>query len=534
MKLIVIDPRATSYAKEADLFAQLRPGTDGALALGMLNVIIKEKLYNREFVEKWTPGFHKLSAHIDAYPPERVEQVTWVPADTIRTMARMYAKTQPAAISPRNALDQHTNASCAIRAINLLMAITGNLDVKGGNCMVIPIQMAFKDMKLYNKLPPEQARKKIGADKCLYSKLSDTWPSAHTPSVWEAINHHRPYPVKALMVMASNPALTCANTQFVIEALQKLDFLVVADLFMTPTAKLADIVLPASTFMETTRAVTYDSHADHGWNKTSRIALGPKVIEPLWESRPDWRILCDLGCKLGFSSYFPWKDEEEAIDEMIEPLGLTCEELKHNPDGVTVDVPPFLYRKFDGVRGRVLRTILGMTKFRSYPEMYKKYEMRGFNTASGKIELYSERLRSLGYDPLPTYAEPAESPVSRPDLAKRYPLILIAGSKLKAYTHSMMRNIPELRQHYPENLLEINPSTAQDLRISDGAGVKVSSPRGEIKTKVRLTESIDARVVHLFHGFEKSNCNLLTDHSAFDPITGSTGLKSLLCKVEKI
>jgi len=315
MKLIVVDPRATSYAKEVDVFAQLRPGTDGALALGMLHVIIKEHLYDREFVEKWTTGFHRLSNHIEAYSPKRVEQITWVPANTIRSMARMYAKTRPVAISPRNALDQHTNASCAIRAINILMAITGNLDVKGGNCMVIPIQMAFNDLKLYEKLPLEQARKKIGADKCLYSKLSDTWPSAHTPSIWEAINHSDPYPVKALMVMASNPVLTCANTQFVVEALKKLDFLVVADFFMSPTAKLADIVLPASTFLETTRIVTYDSHADHGWNKTSRIAISSKVVNPLWESRPDWRILCELGRKLGFTSYFPWKDEEEAIDE---------------------------------------------------------------------------------------------------------------------------------------------------------------------------------------------------------------------------
>jgi anaerobic selenocysteine-containing dehydrogenase len=534
MKLIVVDPRMTTYAREADLFAQLRPGTDGALALGMLHVVIKENLYDHGFVEKWTTGFRKLCDHVNAYPPELVESVTWVPSNTIRAMARMYAKTRPAAISPRNALDQHTNASGAIRAINLLMAITGNLDVKGGNCMVIPIQMAFKDMKLYEKLPREQAQKKIGIDKCLYAKLSDTWPSAHTPSVWEAIHHHKPYPVKALMVMASNPALTCANTNFVIEALKKLNFLVVADLFMTPTAKQADIVLPASTFMETTRVVTYDSHADHGWNKTSRIAISPNVIDPLWESRPDWRIICDIGRKLGFSSYFPWKNEEEAIDEMIEPLGLTCEELKDQPDGVTVDVPPFLYSKFDGFTGHVLRAVLGITKFRDYPDMYKKFEMKGFNTPSGKIDLWSEKLRSLGYDPLPTYVEPAESPVSRPDLAREYPLILIAGSKLEAYTHSMMRNIPELRRYHPENVLEINPSTARGLKIADGAWVKVSSPRGEIQTRARLTGSIDPRVVHLFHGFEKSNCNILTDHKAFDPITGSIGLKSLLCKVEKI
>lgn len=170
--------------------------------------------------------------------------------------------------------------------------------------------------------------------------------------------------------------------------------------------------------METKRIITYDSHADHGWNKTSRIAISPKVVNPLWKSRPDWQILCDIGRRLGFSRYFPWKNEEEAIDEMIEPLGLTSEELKRHPDGVTVGIPPFLYRKFDGFTGQVLRMVMRMTKFRKYPNMYKKFEMRGFNTPSGKIDLWSERLQSLGYDPLPTYIEPAESPVSRPNLAQ--------------------------------------------------------------------------------------------------------------------
>jgi anaerobic selenocysteine-containing dehydrogenase len=184
VKLIVIDPRSTSYAEEADLHAQLRPGTDGALALGVLNVIIKEGLYDKEFVEKWTVGFNKFAQLIEDYPPEKVEEITWVPTEIIRKIARMFATTKPACISPRNALDQHMNASCGIRAINVLMAITGNLDIKGGNVFTIPVSMGFEDLKLYDKLPPEAAEKKIGADKVLWSKLSETWPSAHAPSLW--------------------------------------------------------------------------------------------------------------------------------------------------------------------------------------------------------------------------------------------------------------------------------------------------------------------------------------------------------------
>jgi len=536
VKLIVIDPRRIEYAEDADIHAQLRPGTDGALALGMLNVIITEDLYDRKFVQKWTYGFEQLKKHVESYTPEKVEDITWVPAETIRKMARMYATNKPSCISPRNALDQHTNASCAIRAINILMAITGNIDVKGGNLIIVPISLGLEDLKLYEKLPLEMAAKKLGADTSLYSKLSQYWPSAHTPAVWDAILEGKPYFVKGMFVMAANPVLTCANTNIVQRALMKLDFLVVADWFMTPTAEVADIVLPACTFLERTRFTTYDTHADHGWNQTSRLVLSPKVVEPVGESWSDWKILCELGRKMGYAEYFPWKTEEEAIDYQLSPLGVTVDELRAHPEGIIIDIPPILYKKFSGFFGGILRKILGMTKLRDYPDMYKKYEtlLDGFMTPSKKIEIYSERLKEYGHDPLPVYHEPAESPVSQPVLAKKFPLILIAGTKLEMYTHSMMRNIPGLRKECPHNLLEINPRTAKKLGIRNGMTVRVESPRGRITCPAKVTDRIDPRVVHLYFGFAESNCNILTDHRAFDPITGSTGLKSLLCRVEQL
>lgn len=535
-KLVVIDPRVTAYAEEADIYAQLRPGTDGALALGMLNVIINEELYDTEFVDEWTIGFEELKKFVKDYPPEKVEEITWVSAETIREIARMYATTKPACISPRNALDQHTNASCAIRAINILMAITGNLDVKGGNIIALPVLMGQNDVSLGEKLPPEALEKKIGVDKCLFSRIFHMFPSASTPALWGAIIHGEPYFVKAMFVMAANPVLTCANANVVEEALRKLDFLVVADIFMTPTAELADIVLPACTFLEKTRYATYSTHADHSWNARSRIVLSPKVVEPIYESWSDWKIICELGKKLGYAEYFPWKTREEAIDYELEPLGVTCEKLRAHPEGITITLPPLMYKKFSGFFGGILRSILKMTKFEDYPEMYRKYEgfMEGFFTPSKKVEIYSERLEELGYDPLPVYREPAESPVSRPEIAREYPLILITGVKLEMYTHSMMRNIPELYEQFPENLLEINPETAAKLNIEDGDVVGVESPRGRIECSAYVTDRIDPRVVCLYHGFADSNCNVLTDNNAVDPITGSTGLKSSLCKVEKI
>ncbi len=534
IKFIVVDPRRIAYADEADIHAQLRPGTDGALALGMCHVIIKENLYDRNFVGKWTVGFDRFSQLVRDYTPEKVEEITWVPADTVRNMARMYATSKPASISPRNALDQHTNASCAIRAINILMAITGNLDIRGGNIFTIPVSMGLEDLKLFDKLPPEQSAKKIGIDKVLWSRLSDTWPSAHTPLLWNAILKEDPYPVKGMMVVAANPVLTCANSNVVKKALKKLDFLAVADIFMSPTAELADIVLPACTFLEQTRFVTYDIHADHGWNSTSRLCISPKVVEPVGESWPVWKIICELGKKMGYEKYFPWKTREEAIDEELKPLGITCEDLRQHPEGLIITVPPFLYKKQRGLVGDIVRGVMKLAAFRDYPEMYKKYEMQGFMTPSKKVEIYSERLKEFGYDPLPVYREPAESPVSKPALAKKFPFILIAGSKLEPYTHSMMRNIPGLHKYAPENLLEINPKAASRLGIRGGEFVRVSSPRASIQCKAKVTGRIDPRVVHLYFGYKESNCNALVDHEAFDPITGSVGMKSLLCKVEKV
>jgi len=243
----------------------------------------------------------------------------------------MYATTKPACISPRNALDQHTNASCAIRAINILMAITGNLDVKGGNIIALPVLMGLNDINLGEKLPTEALKKKIGVDRCLISRILYMFPTAATPALWDAIIHGKPYPIKAMFVMAANPVLTCANSNVVEKALRKLDFLAVADIFMTPTAELADIVLPACTFLEKTRYAIYSTHADHSWNARSRIVLSPKVVEPLYESWSDWKIICELGKKLGYAEYFPWRSEEEAIDYELEPLGITCEKLLRIP-----------------------------------------------------------------------------------------------------------------------------------------------------------------------------------------------------------
>jgi anaerobic selenocysteine-containing dehydrogenase len=305
---------------------------------------------------------------------------------------------------------------------------------------------------------------------------------------------------------------------------------------MTPTAKLADIVLPACTFLEKSRFTVFDAHPDHGWNVPGRVVLSPKAIEPLYESWSDWKIICELGRRLGFADHFPWACEEDSIDDTLKPLGIDCAALRSHPEGIQIRIPPLLYKKMTGPFGTVGRFALAHTLFHHYPDMYRKYEgfMRGFNTPSKKVELYSTRLEAQGFDPLPVYREPAESPVSRPDLAHDYPFVLISGSKLGMYTQSMMRNIPGLRGERPANLAEIHPDAARRLGISDQEDVRIVSPRGAIVSRAQVTDRIRPDVIHVSHGFEESNANVLTDNAPCDPITGSTGLKSALCRVEKI
>lgn len=500
--LIVVDPRLTQLAGESDLHAQIRPGTDGALALGLLNVIITNKLFDDGFVEKWTIGFRELWEIVNEYPPEITEKITGVPAGTIRNMAKTYAKTKPACITMGNALDQTTNAFQASRAIAILMAVTGNLDVPGGNVFAPPTFIYTAPVSLDEKLPIEQKKKRIGSDKYL---LCREYKRAHTPSLWDAILTGNPYPIKAVFIMAANPAVVFAKTNIVKEALKKLDFLAVADIFMTETAKLADVVLPACTFLEKTYYKRYEFLPNADPVVPQFISIRPKVVEPLGESWSDLKIIFELAKKMGYDEYFPWKNVEEAIDFELKPMGITFEAIKKTPSGILFLGPPLIY---------------------------KKYIKTGFQTPSKKVEIYSKQLETLGFNPLPVYEEPKESPLSQPELARKFPLTLTAGAKLPMYTHSQMRNIPRLQRLMSENLVEINPKTAGKLKIKDGVMVIVESPRGSVKCSASLTDGIAEHVVCMYHGFAGANPNELLDYKTRDPVTGSTSKRASLCRVK--
>jgi anaerobic selenocysteine-containing dehydrogenase len=493
-KLIVIDPRVTTLAKQADIYAQIRPGTDCALALGLLNVIIEDKLYDIDFVDKWTVGFDKLAQHVKEYPPEKVEKITWVPEQMIREIARTYATAKPANISQGISMDHSIDGIQASRAIAILMAITGNIDIPGGNTW--PGRTSLTNLRI-----PDRVNEEEGISQRQYPVFSQITLEQTAMCLPEAIIEGKPYPVKALIVQGSNPLLIWPNTGKAMQALKKLEFLVVIDLFMSETAKMADIVLPCTSFLE--RKVLKDYRSGGG---LPLLVFGEKVVEPIGDCMDDWKIWVELGRRMGYRKYFLWEDAEQLFEYLLEPSGVTLDQLKEKPGGVLT----VLWEK-------------------------QRYLKQGkFNTPSGKVEIYSETLANYGYDPLPVYTEPPESPISTPGLAREYPLILITGARTRFFTHSQHRNVSTLLGKIKEPLAEVSTQTAERLGIADGDLVAIESPRGSIRMRAKVTGDISENVVSIQHGWIEANANILTDDEARDPISAYPPFRTGLCRVKKV
>ncbi|MCR4420810.1 MAG: molybdopterin-dependent oxidoreductase [Clostridia bacterium] len=550
VKLIVIDPRRTEEARHADIWLQIRPGTDCALFLAWINVIIEERLYDADFVDKWTFGFDELRRRVAEYTPERVAEITWVPPDKIRAAARMYATNRPGHFARGVAADHiGLNAIRVEEAKVCLRAITGNLRVNGGETPLGPGpivngRMAIRDgfLQLEDKCPPEQRRKQIGSDRF---KLM-TWPayeiinrlyrerygipltvSGHDflspqPLIWRAILTGQPYPIKAMITWGSNPLLNAANTKLVYQALKSpnLELHVVLEHFLTPTALLADYVLPIASKLEKPTCSTYEDFAP-------TLECGERPVQPLGERRSDYDFFRGLAIRLGFGEYFPWASEEELANYRLEPLGLTLEEA-------------------------AAARVIASTELWTYETVNPRTgEPTGFATPSGKVELYSKVLEELGYDPLPFYEEPPESPLRTPEIAREYPLILTTGGRIRPLFHSEHRQLGiGMREQHPEPMVEIHPETARELGISDGDWVCVETRRGAIRQRARLTLDIHPRVVNVeshwwfpeqppedpgLCGVWEANANVLTldEPDACDPLTGGWALRALLCKVYK-
>ena len=502
-KLIAIDPRLTRIAARADVWLPLRPGTDAALALGMLHVIIEEGLYDKDFVENHVHGWEPFVRRVEEYPLDKVEEITWVPAQKIRDAARLFATTKPAVIQWGVAIEQQVNCADNDRLLMFLMGITGNIDVPGGQVLFKPPGIRnVGHFGAHRMLPDTQREKRLGGDRF---RLAGQFAIINPKCVWDAILEEKPYPVKTLFFISSNSLITRGNAAEVYRALEKVEFMVVSDFFMTPTAEMADIVLPAATWLE------MDYIGDF-WKRHGYILPRRKVIQ-VGECRSDHEMLNDLGHRVGQGEHW-WDNFEQALDWILEPMGITWQDFK----------------KMDYIRGDLL---------------YQKYETRGFSTPTRKFEIYSTVLESMGYDPLPRYREPPESPYSMPELYRKFPYILITGRRLPGFFHTENRQVPWLRELHRDPVVEIHLDTAMKEGIQEGDWVTIESPRGRVRQRAKFFAGMDPRIVSaehgwwfpekedLGHGWDESNINMLTDNAykACDLAMGATHVRTLLCRI---
>ena len=512
-KLIVIDPRKTKLAEKAHYRVQLRPGTDLALALGMIHIMIRDGCYDKNFVDTWTIGFDELKGHVQQYSPEKIEEITWVPKKVLQEITMTYVENKPACIVLGNAIDHNLNSFQTARAIMILKTISGNVGVPGGELKWAPLPVVARldaEATLSDKIPDEVVAQRVTADCNIIPLFRNVTPD----SVIKAILEGEPYPIRAAFIQGANPLSSYPNAQNVYEAFNTLDFFAVVDLFMTPTAALADVVLPAASYLE------FDSIFVPPQN-VPMVSAQKKVVE-IPECWSDFKIIIELAKKLGLEKDYIWENEEQALNAIIRPSGLSFEEFKHI--------------------GRL-----------SGSKLDRQYESNGFDTPSGKIEIYSTRLKNWGYDPLPVYYEPPETPYSEPKLSKQFPFILTSW-KPGSFRHSWGHQIDVLRKNNPEPIVLINLETAGKLGVNDGDWVYIETKRGRIKQRAKLDSGVAPQVVIAEYGWwcpekdisdlnrwKESNINILTDDrtpynrrmGAANEL-GSPTLRGIFCNVYRL
>ena len=592
-RLIVVDPRRAGLANKADVWLQVRPGTDGALALGIANVMIERGWYDAAFVRDWTngpllvrsdtgrllcerdlapagsparlvawdaatdrpllydcatrrydradaapalfgeyaigtpggavacrPAFALAADRCRRYPLDAVEATCWVPRDRVEAAARLLWEARPVAYHAWSGVEQQTNATQTARATSLLYALTGSFDAPGGNVLFPSVPAA--DVGGEGLLSPAQRARSLGLAARPLGPARTQWTTSD--ELYRAVLEHQPYAVRGLVGFGANLLLAHADVLRGRAALAALEFYVHADLFMNPTAELADVVLPvASAFEREALKLGFEvSEAAQ-----SLVQLRRRVVAPRGESRSDTEIVFELACRLGLGAHFWDGDIDAAYRHQLGPSGVTLEALRASPAGVRVPLET-RYRKYAQEQGG---------------------GPRGFATPTGKIELYSQTLLDHGYPPLPEYEEPLVGPAARPDLAARYPLVLTCTKRAQFCT-SQHRALASLRRRAPDPQVELHPTAAAARGVRAGDWVVVESPDGAARARARLNDTLHPRVVCGEHGWwqacretrapgydpfspQGANFNLLIGNAAIDPTSGSVPHRAYLCQIRR-
>ena len=564
MKLIVIDPRHVGLASKADIWMRVRPGTDGALALGIANVMIQHDWYDREFIRTWSNGpmlvrsdtgrvldlawdtvagravryggdctnyalegeylvdgvvchpvFELYTRLCSRYSPEQIEAICWIPRAQVEEAARLIWHARPVSYYAWSGHEQQANVTQTARAMSLLYALTGNFDAPGGN-VLFPAPAAApitgEELPAVKQMAPTLGL----AERPLGPARSG---NVTTRELYRAILDGQPYPIRGLIGFGSNMLLAHADSAHGRNALAALEFYAHCDLFMTPTAELADVVLPvASAFERSALKLGFEISPE----AQSLIQFRQAVVPPPGEARADTEIVFDLAARLGLGEYFWQGDIDAAYRHQLGPSGITLDQLRAAPAGVRVP----------------LQT------------QYRKYQKSGFATPSRRVELYSQTFLDHGYAPLPDFEEPLVGPTARPDLAARFPLILTCA-KPTVFCQTQHRALPSLRKSalYPE--IDLHPAAAHERGIGNGDWVAIETPEGSVRARAKFNDGIDARVVVGEHGWwqacaalgapgydpfgsQGANFNLLIGSAALDPVSGTASHRAYLCEIRRV
>lgn len=486
-RLITIDPVRTTLAARSERHLAIRPGTDAALALGMLNLIIREGWFDSQFVADHTSGFEQLADHVARYDLSTVTRITELPADDIWRTTRTYATAARACIEAGTGLSQNRNSFDTLRAVAMISALCGNLDAPGGDLIWEPMSVdGRRTFPLSEILPPGQAAKRLGGgEHRILSMAGWVAPAA----LQDALITDRPYHISSLVVFGSNLLTSHDNSRRGYEALSRLGFLVVCDMFMTPTARMADVILPVSSWLERDQIVEFNSY----------IAPRKKLAQ-VGECKSDEEIIIELATRLGVGRHF-FPSLKDALDAKLRGLGLNWDRFK--------DVGPVLNEK-----------------------RYRKYLHSGFRTRSGRVNLYHSGLEAMGYRPMPVY-EPL------PDRSDDLPYLLISAHS-RTFYNSEYHQLPTAAKHQPAAEATIHPSVARREGVQSGALIRLFTrerPEG-VSFRARISTDVPATVICAdpcwwypgeasLERSLRSSVNALTTNTDPDPHMGSTNLRGI-------
>ena len=466
--------------------------------------------------------FSALRELVAPFTLEDTSRLTSIPEADIAQAAELIGTSGPVCYYTWNGVEQHTDAMQTNRAACILFGLTGNFDRQGG--MVLFPHVPMKMMAGMQFLPAGASKNRLGAaERPLGPAGGPGWAGAgavQAYDVYKAITEQSPYPIKALVSVGGN--LICSNpdTGRGAEALKELDFYAHLDCYENPSARFADILLPAASAWESELVGKMD------WRDKGHVQIRRAVVAPEYERRSDLDVMFDLAVRLGLGEAFFDGSVEAGLNDMLSRLGKTMEDLRKEPNGVSFELEPTYtkYAQQDSESGR----------------------RAGFNTPSRLLEIYSLTLAKHGYDPLPRYEEPRErATVDRTE----YPLLLTSG-KSAAYTHGSYRSIPGLRREVPEPLLYVHPETAKQRGVADGEWAALYAPAGSIRLRIKLDEYLDPAVVTGEEGWwqacdeldlpgfdplgpDGGNLNLIIDDELIDPLSGSSPLRGQPCDIRK-